>query len=72
MSKYLKRCPHTPDGRLPLEEMAACEFCQGTHPCNDFRVPIPPDLEPGPDVTCSPKSLAVPDRMEPQGDEESK
>jgi hypothetical protein len=42
----LKRCPHTSDGRLPRDEMADCEFCEGTAYCLGEIDTCPPELEP--------------------------
>jgi hypothetical protein len=51
-SDPLARCPATVSGRLPPDELSDCEFCAGTASCLDYRVPVPPELEPLPTVTC--------------------
>lgn len=48
----LDRCPHTSDGRLPRDEMSACEFCEGTAYCLGEIDQCPPDLEPDPPEDC--------------------
>jgi hypothetical protein len=42
----LERCPATPDGRLPPDEISDCEFCGGTAYCSGLVDAMPPDLEP--------------------------
>jgi len=43
----LERCPATPDGRLPPDEISACEFCGGTAYCaGEAGAAYPPGLEP--------------------------
>lgn len=45
--EYLTRCPATPDGRLPPDEISSCEFCGGTAYCaGEAGAAYPPGLEP--------------------------
>lgn len=46
-------CPETKSGRLPPDEISACEFCSDPTPyCLDYRVVTPPEAEPLPEITC--------------------
>lgn len=40
----LTSCPHTPDGKLPDDEMAECEACPGTAYCRGDLDEPPPEL----------------------------